>query len=110
MAAFVRLQREAAVKLRHVLWVVVLALAAGGAWYGVMLRNQPPELPFAKVVREPIASSVPTNGKIEPIVWAEARAENSGPVQTISVQRGANVAEGAALIELDSAEARAELA
>jgi HlyD family secretion protein len=110
MAASVRLQREAAVKLRHLIWVVILVVVAGGVWYAITLRNQPPELAFARVVREPIASSVPTNGKIEPLVWAEARAEKSGAVQSILVQRGAQVAPGAALIELDSAEARAELA
>ena len=96
-------------KLRHLLWVVVLAIVAGGVWYAVTLRNQPPELVFAHVVREPITSSVPTNGKIEPIEWAEARAERDGPVKSIMVQRGAQVAAGAALIELDSGEARAEL-
>ena len=97
-------------KLRNLIWVVILAAAVAGVWYAVTLRNQPPELAFARVVREPIASSVPTNGKIEPLVWAEARAEKAGPVQSILVQRGAQVAQGAALIELDSAEARAELA
>ena len=97
-------------KLRHLFWLVILALAASGVWYAVTLRNQPPELVFARVVREPIASSVPTNGKIEPIEWAEARAERAGPVQSILVQRGAQVAQGAALVELDSGEARAELA
>jgi HlyD family secretion protein len=98
------------VKLRHLIWVAILVAVAGGVWYAVTLRNQPPELAFARVVREPIASSVPTNGKIEPLVWAEARAEKSGPVQSILIQRGAQVAQGAELIELDSAEARAELA
>jgi len=98
------------VKLRHLLGLVVLALAAGAVWYAITLRNQPPELTFARVVREPITSSVPTNGKIEPIEWAEARAERAGPVEKIVVQRGAHVAEGAPLVELDSAEARAELA
>jgi len=97
------------VKLRHLLLVVVLAIAAGGVWYAVTLRNQPPEVVFAHVVREPIASSVPTNGKVEPIEWAEAQAERDGPVTSIMVQRGAQVAAGAALVELDSADARAEL-
>ena len=97
-------------KLRHLLWVVLLAIAAAGAWYAVTLRNQPPELAFARVVRESITSSVPTNGKVEPIEWAEARAERDGPVQSISVQRGTSVTKGAALIELDSSEARAALA
>jgi HlyD family secretion protein len=85
-------------------------MAASGAWYAVTLRNQPPELAFARVVREPITSSVPTNGRIEPIEWAEVRAEKSGAVENIMVQRGAHVAQGAALVELDSGEARAELA
>ena len=97
-------------KLRHLVWAVMLALAASGAWYAVRLRNQPPELVFARVVRESITSSVPTNGKIEPIEWAEARAEKAGPVESILVQRGAHVAQGAALVELNSGEARAELA
>jgi HlyD family secretion protein len=98
------------VKLRHLLWVVVLAIAACGVWYAVTLRNQPPEMAFARVVRESITSSVPTNGKVEPIEWAEARAERPGPVEKILVQRGALVEHGAALIELDSSEARAAVA
>jgi HlyD family secretion protein len=61
------------------------------------------------VVRESITSSVPTNGKVEPIEWAEARAEQDGPVQSILVQRGARVTKGAALVEQDSSDARAEL-
>jgi HlyD family secretion protein len=100
-------------KIRHVrilLVVLVVALLAGGVWTAVSLRNQPPEVPFARVQRETIASSVPTNGKIEPIEWAEARAERMGTVQSILVQRGAQVARGAALVELDSGEARADLA
>ena len=97
-------------KLRHLLWIVVLAIAAFGVWYAVTLRNQPPELAFAHVVREPITNSVPTNGKVEPMEWAEARAERPGPVEKILVQRGALVEQGAALIELDSSEARAAVA
>ena len=97
-------------RLRNLIWLAVLAMVGGGVWYAITLHNQPPELAFAHVVREPITSSVPTNGKIEPIEWAEARAEKAGPVQNILVQRGAHVAQGTALIELDSAEARADLA
>jgi HlyD family secretion protein len=98
------------VKLRSLVGVVLLAIAASGVWYAVTLRNQPPEVVFTRVVRESIVSSVPTNGKVEPIEWAEARAERDGPVQSISVQRGARVTQGAPLVELDSSEARAELA
>ena len=88
---------------------LVAALLGGGAWLAVSYRNQPPEASFARVVREDIANSVPTNGKVEPIEWAEARAERSGTVQGILIQRGGHVAKGAAIVELDSAEGRAEL-
>jgi len=98
------------VKLRHLLWVVVLGIAAGGVWYAVTIRNQPPEVAFIRVVRESITSSVPTNGKVEPIEWAEARTQRAGGVEKILVQRGALVEQGAALVELDSSEARAALA
>ena len=97
-------------KLRHLLWVVVLGIAAGGVWYAVTIRNQPPEVAFIRVVRESITSSVPTNGKVEPIEWAEARTQRAGGVEKILVQRGALVEQGAALVELDSSEARAALA
>lgn len=95
---------------RILLLVVIVAVLAGGTWAIVWVRNQPPEVPFAKVVREEIASSVPTNGKVEPIEWAEARAERAGQVQKILIQKGDRVAQGAELIELDSSEANAELA
>lgn len=72
------------------------------------MRNQPPEVAFAHVLREPIASSIPTNGKVEPVEWAEARAERAGPVKSIYVQRGIVIAKDASLVELDSADAHAE--
>ena len=107
MAASVRPQRGAFVRV--FLPIVVLALLiGGGAWTFVSFRNQPPEVPFAHVLREPIASSVPTNGRVEPIEWAEARSEHAGPVKSIFIQRGAVVAKDASLVELDSAEANAD--
>ena len=97
-------------KARTIVGLLLAAtVIAGGVWAIVNWRNQPPDVPFAKVLREPIASSVPTNGKVEPIEWAEARAESAGSVKNIFVQRGGHVAQGAALAELDSSEARAEL-
>ena len=91
--------------------VLLLALVGAGAlvWSLVSWRNLPPEVPFVKVARATINSSVPTNGKVEPIEWAAAHAERSGPVQKILIQRGQQVAKDAPLVELDSTEARAEL-
>jgi HlyD family secretion protein len=112
MADSVRLLRQAfQVRPRNILWLVlVLAMVGGGVWWLVNWRNQPPEIPFAKAVRESIVSSVSTNGQVEPIEWATARAERSGPVGTILIDRGKFVAEGAPLVEIDASDARAELA
>lgn len=95
---------------RVLLWLLVLIGAAALVWSLVHWRNQPPEVPFAKVVRETIVSSVSTNGKVEPVDWATARAERSGPVEAILIERGQQVAQGAPLVEIDSADARADLA
>jgi len=92
--------------------VVVLAIGGAGVliWALLKLRSQPPEVQFVRVARVTIHNSVVTNGKVEPIEWATARAERSGPVEKILIQRGQNAAEGAPLVELDTSEARAGLA
>jgi len=99
------------VRLRAWIWLIAIAAAAaGGIWAVMKWKNQPPEVQFARVARATIHSSVPTNGKIEPIEWAVARAERSGPVKEILVQRGQSVSRNAPLVQLDSAEAQASLA
>jgi HlyD family secretion protein len=98
------------VKPRHIVWLLLIAGAAAVVWTVVNWRNQPPEIPFAKVVREPIMSAVSTNGQVEPIEWAPARAGRSGPVEAIMIDRGKYVAEGSPLVEIDASDARADLA
>jgi HlyD family secretion protein len=99
------------VKPRTIVWLLLPVIAGGAlAWWLVNWRNQPPEVPFTKVVREPIMSVVSTNGQVEPIEWALARADRSGPVETIMIDRGKYVPEGAALVEIDASDARADLA
>lgn len=96
-------------KPRVILWVLALAVVGGLVWTLVNWRNQPPEIPFAKVVRESVVSSVSTNGKVEPIDWATARAERSGPVVAILIERGKHVEQDAPLVEIDASEAKANL-
>jgi len=99
------------VKLRGIVWLVLIVAAlAGGAWELIEWRSQPPEVSFAKVVREPIANTVPTNGKVEPVEWAEARAGRAGAIVQILIQKGQNVAKDTALVEIDSSDAQAALA
>jgi HlyD family secretion protein len=93
-------------------WLLLAALAGllFTGWRIDKWRNQPPEISFARVTRETIASMVPTNGKVEPVEWAIAKADRAGAVEEIRVQRGQYVKADAPLVELDSSEARAERA
>lgn len=93
-------------------WFLILAgvVAAGALAWGVMKwKQQPPEVQFAHVTRQTIHSSVPTNGKVEPIEWTVARAERPGPVEKILIHLGQHVSKGQPLVELDATESRANL-
>jgi len=98
------------VRARTILILLVLAAAGVLAWALARFKSQPVEVQFARAVIATVHSSVPTNGKVEPIEWAVARAERSGPVDKILIQRGEQVKAGQTLVELDSSEARANLA
>lgn len=91
--------------------VVLLAiLIAALAWWIHRANSRPPEVPFAKVRRETLVSTLATNGKVEPSEWAAARAERAGTISRVAVQKGQHVAKGALLVELDARDARAEVA
>ncbi len=91
----------------------LLVLLVGGAAlliWGFTRKAAPPEVPFTKATRSMVVSSLSTNGKVEPIVWASARAERSGIVSHVWVQKGQEVHAGDELIELDDSEATSQLA
>jgi HlyD family secretion protein len=112
MAIALRLLREAPlVRIRRrTLFLIFLILVVLVVSWGVARRAQPPQIPFVKVVRETITSTLSTNGKVEPIQWASARAERPGVIKKIDVSRGQQVGEGSPLVELDTSAAEAELA
>jgi HlyD family secretion protein len=92
--------------------------------WGVLRKSEPPKVNFARVKRQTLISTLPTNGKAEPSEWQSARAETSGTVSKAPAEDGQTVAKGAVLAtiadpalqaEIDSdeakvAEARANLA
>ncbi|MBZ5673468.1 MAG: efflux RND transporter periplasmic adaptor subunit [Acidobacteriia bacterium] len=92
-------------------WLTLIVLAIAGAvfWNLEQQRGRPPQVTFARVARESISSLVSTNGKVEPVESGVARAERSGAVKKILVQRGQRVEIGQTLVELDSSDAQAEL-
>jgi HlyD family secretion protein len=78
--------------------VAILAIAAGVWSYG--RKPEIPAVPFAKALRQNLVSTLPTNGKVEPLDWSAVRAENPGIVDKVLVQQGQSVAAGAVLAEL----------
>ena len=82
--------------VRKLLWLAVIPLVAAG-WWVYHRNNDAPQVPFAKVVRETLVSTLPTNGKVEPIEWEAVRVEEGGLVQKVPVQQGQSVARGATL-------------
>ena len=77
-----------------------LALLAAAIVWGVMRRNAPPSVKFVRARRQTLVSTLPTNGKAEPIEWQVARAVASGLVSRVPVREGQNVAAGAVLAEI----------
>ena len=91
-------------------WLVILVLGACAitAWVAFK-KTTPPEVDFTKVVRETMVSTLPTNGKVEPIEWLPVRAERTGLVTKVLVSRGQQVSKDEPLIELDTRVAAAEV-
>ncbi len=85
----------------------ILAIAAAVWIYS--RKPEIPTVPFAKVVRENLVSTLPTNGKVEPLEWSAVRAENPGVVDKVLVQQGQSVAVGAVLAELRLTGVQADL-
>ncbi|HEV2989338.1 MAG TPA: efflux RND transporter periplasmic adaptor subunit [Candidatus Angelobacter sp.] len=62
------------------------------------------------VIRQPIASVISTNGKVEPVKNFEAHAPAPATVKRVLVKPGEQVKTGQLLLELDDAEARSSAA
>jgi HlyD family secretion protein len=98
------------VRPRTILILLLLIAAGALTWTLLRWRSKPVEVQFTRAAVATIHSAVPTNGKVEPIDWAIAKADRAGPVTAMLIQRGQNVAKGAPLVEIDASEARAGLA
>ena len=64
----------------------------------------------AEVSQEALASTISTNGRVEPVHNVEIHAVMAASVKAVYVQPGDSVAAGKLLIQLDDIEARAKLA
>jgi HlyD family secretion protein len=89
--------------------ILLVILIFVSAWWIRRKSTSPPEVPFAKVRRETLVSTLATNGKVEPSEWVAVRAERAGTVSRVDVQKGQRVAKGSLLVELEARDARAEV-
>ena len=91
-------------------WLTILVVGACAivAWVAFK-KTTPAEVDFAKVTRETMISTLPTNGKVEPIEWLPVRAERAGVVTLVLVSRGQQVTKNEPLVELDTRVASAEV-
>ncbi len=94
--------------VKKLLWLFPIPLAAVG-WWAYHRNNDAPQVPFAKVIRETLISTLPTNGKVEPIEWQAVRVEQAGLVSKVPVQEGQTVSRGAPLAILSDTGLRADL-
>ncbi len=95
-------------KKRHFLLILLLFLAAIVFW-AYTKKNQPPRVPFTKVKRETLVSTLITNGKVEPLTYASVRVDTAGIVANLPVKQGQRVAKGALLAELNTPGLQAQL-
>ena len=97
--------------LRKLLWFGLPVVLLGALGWWIRLRaSAPPEVPFVRVTRERLLSTLVTNGKAEPWEWVAVRAQHPGVVEKVAVEKGERVAKGALIAEVDAREARADLA
>lgn len=73
------------------------------------LRKKAPAVPVVEVVREDLNASITSNGKVEPISPAVARAEFPTFVAKVNVAEGQAVRRGQVILTLDAADIRAQL-
>lgn len=91
-------------------WLLLLLPVVLLLWWGLDHRDSGPEVHYVTATRTRIESTVSTNGKVEPLEWAAARAETAGVIKTVSVQRGQSVQAGQVLVRLDVTAAQSDLA
>lgn len=93
-----------------ILLVLLLLFVVAGAIWIHRRSTAPVGVPFTRVQRETLVSTLTTNGKVEPSDWVAVRAERSAAVVRVNVQKGQQVPKGALLVELDARDANAEVA
>jgi HlyD family secretion protein len=75
--------------------------------WGILRKSDPPKVAFARVKRQTLVSTLPTNGNVEPSVWQAVRAETGGVVGPAPVENGQAVAAGTVMAVISDASLQA---
>ncbi|MFN3321933.1 MAG: efflux RND transporter periplasmic adaptor subunit [Bryobacteraceae bacterium] len=95
--------------MKRLLFILPVLLVLLAVW-GIVRRSAPPEVPFTRVERRTIESTLVTNGLVEPVEFRAVRAEQPGLIESVRVRQGQQVNRGDVLAAMDAREARAALA
>ena len=95
--------------MKKLLLLALLAAIAALIVWGVLRKGDPPKVNFARVKRQTLVSTLPTNGKVEPSLWQAVRAETGGIVSRAPVEDGQTVAAGAVLAAIADPSLQAEI-
>lgn len=96
-------------KTRRVWVLVTLAILAAALLLRYFTRGEV-SVRWARVERGQLVSSLPTNGRVEPIENFAAYSPKPGTVKAVYVHEGQKVPAGKLLISLDDSEARTDVA
>ena len=94
--------------MKKALVSLLLAGVAAVIVWGLLRKGDPPKVSFARVKRQTLVSTLPTNGKVEPWLWQAVRAETGGVVSSAPVEDGQTVAAGAVMAGITDAALQAE--
>ena len=95
--------------MKKLLLLLPLAGIAAVIFWGVLRRNEAPKINFARAKRQTLISTLPTNGKAEPVTWQAIRAETGGVVSRMAVEEGQTVAKGAEIAVISDPALQAEI-
>ncbi|HUI54793.1 MAG TPA: efflux RND transporter periplasmic adaptor subunit [Bryobacteraceae bacterium] len=94
--------------MKKLLLVLLLGISGVIVW-GILRRSAPPQVTCARVRRETLVSTLPTNGKVEPFEWQAVRAESAGVVGSVGVVDGRPVTKGALLAQITDPSLQAQI-
>ncbi|HXA50119.1 MAG TPA: efflux RND transporter periplasmic adaptor subunit [Candidatus Acidoferrum sp.] len=95
--------------MKRLVWALLLISLAAVIVWGVLRKGEPPHVNFARAKRQTLVSTLPTNGKAEPVEWEAVRAETSGVVTRVAMEDGQVVAKGAVIAVISDPTLQADI-